>query len=177
MSPQEARAFLSPTHRRALRTAFLILERPDFAARISEAAGKPVHRALRMTPRSIETPLARAIEAALTRALDPAIRSVVDAPGREAGSFALAGASGAIIEAIAPRFGVVVSERAAASGLAVLGAIGGAALNTLFVRHFQRTAHGRFTIRRLERLSGPKLVGADYRGLVLKAPRAIGPRR
>jgi len=273
MSPQEACAFLSPTHRRALRTAFLILERPGFAARISEAAGKPVHRALRMTPRSIETPLVRAIEAALTRALDLAIRSLVDAPGREGGSFALAGASGAIsgffgagalalelpmtttlilraiaevarrhgedlskfepriqcvavlglaaqgrespdvgyfaaraafgrlisgasvalfergaasssapvtgaiIEAIAPRFGVVVSERAAASALPVLGVIGGATLNMLFVRHFQRTAHGHFTIRRLERLYGPKLVGAYYRGRVSKAPRAIGPRR
>jgi hypothetical protein len=82
-----------------------------------------------------------------------------------------------IIEAIAPRFGVVVSERAAASALPVLGALGGATLNMLFVRHFQRTAHGHFTIRRLERLYGPEVVGAYYRGLALKAPRALGSRR
>jgi hypothetical protein len=83
----------------------------------------------------------------------------------------------AMIEAIAPRFGLVVSERVAASALPVLGALGGATLNMLFVRHFQRTAHGHFTIRRLERLYGSEVVGAYYRGLALKAPRAIGFRR
>jgi len=41
----------------------------------------------------------------------------------------------------------------------------------LFVRPFQRAAHGHFTIRRLERLYGPDVVGAYYRGLVLKSPR------
>jgi hypothetical protein len=43
MTLQEARAILSPTHRRVLRTAFLILERPDFAARLGDFAGRPVH--------------------------------------------------------------------------------------------------------------------------------------
>ena len=80
-------------------------------------------------------------------------------------------AASAVAASIAPRFGIVVSEWAAASALPVFGALGGATLNMLFVRHFQRAAHGHFTVRRLERLYGPDVVGAYYRGLVLKPPR------
>jgi EcsC protein family len=77
----------------------------------------------------------------------------------------------AMVASIAPRFGLVVSERAAASALPVFGALGGATLNMLFVRHFQRAAHGHFTVRRLERLYGLDVVGAYYSALVLKSPR------
>jgi hypothetical protein len=268
MTLEEARAILSPTHRRALRSAFLILERPDFAARLGDFAGRPVHQALRAAPRAVETGLTRAVEAALRRALNLAIRSLADEPRRNGASLALAGAGGAVsgffgagalaielpvtttlilraiaevarrhgedlsrleprmhcvavlglaarasgegpdigyfavraafgrlisgasaamiergaaaastpalsavVASVAPRFGVVVSERAAASALPVFGALGGATLNMLFVRHFQRAAHGHFTIRRLERLYGADVVGAYYRGLVLKSPR------
>jgi hypothetical protein len=268
MTPQEAGAILSPTHRRALRTAFLILERPDFAARLGDLAGRPVHQALKVAPRFVETGLMRAVEPALRQALELAIRSLADSPGRNGASLALAGAGGAvsgflgagalaielpvtttlilraiaevarrhgedlsqlearmqcvavlglaartsgegpdlgyiaaraalsrliagasvvtvergaaaasapalsaIVASIAPRFGMVVSERAAASALPVFGALGGATLNMLFVRHFQRAAHGHFTIRRLERLYGLDVVGAYYGALVLKSPR------
>ena len=74
------------------------------------------------------------------------------------------------IAAVAPRFGVVVSERAVASALPVLGALGGATINMLFVRHFQRIAHGHFTIRRLEREYGAEAVQTYYRGLTFVAP-------
>ena len=77
--------------------------------------------------------------------------------------------SGLITE-IAARFGIVVSERAAASALPVLGAIGGATVNMLFMNHFQRIAEGHFTIRRLEREYGPAIVRRLYEDM---APRRL----
>ncbi|MFY9830342.1 MAG: EcsC family protein, partial [Rhodoplanes sp.] len=64
------------------------------------------------------------------------------------------------------RFGVVVSERFAASAVPVLGAVGGATVNFVFMNHFQRVAHGHFTIRRLERMYGPATVRRHYEALV-----------
>ena len=63
---------------------------------------------------------------------------------------------------IASRFGVVVSQKAAAQAVAVLGAVGGAALNLAFAEHFQDVARGHFTVRRLERVYGPEVVRAEY---------------
>ena len=40
MTSQEAGAIPLPTHRLALRTAFLILERPDIAARFGDMGGR-----------------------------------------------------------------------------------------------------------------------------------------
>ncbi|MFZ1896170.1 MAG: EcsC family protein, partial [Rhodoplanes sp.] len=47
-----------------------------------------------------------------------------------------------LLAEIASRFGVVVSERFAASAVPVLGAVGGATVNFVFMNHFQRVAHG-----------------------------------
>ena len=52
---------------------------------------------------------------------------------------------------IVSRFGLVVSDRVAAGALPVLGAVGGATVNVIFMDHFQRIAQGHFTLRRLER--------------------------
>jgi len=260
MNGQDAASILSPTHRRALRTAYLILEKPDFASRLASAAGKPLSQGMKLAPRMLERRLTRAVEAALTRALGVAIRSLgtghgghvalVGASGAVSGFFGAAGlafelpvtttlmlraiadvaqrhgedlrdldarlhcvavmglggqvrdtpdigyyaaratlgrvisdatnvvvergmalgaapAINAVVTAVAPRFGVVVTERAAASALPALGALGGATLNMLFVRHFERAAHGHFTIRRLEREYGAEPVRAYYAGLRL----------
>ncbi len=59
---------------------------------------------------------------------------------------------------IAARFGVEVSEKAAAQLIPVAGAVGGLTLNVLFTQHFQRLAEGHFTIRRLERKYGSALI-------------------
>lgn len=59
-----------------------------------------------------------------------------------------------LIAQIASRFSIVVSEKAAAQAVPVVGAIGGAVINTLFIDHFQDMARGHFIIRRLERLHG-----------------------
>jgi len=63
---------------------------------------------------------------------------------------------------IAMRFGIVVTERSAASALPVLGAVGGATVNMIFMNHFQRVARGHFAIRRLERQYGAGLVRRLY---------------
>jgi hypothetical protein len=63
---------------------------------------------------------------------------------------------------IASRFGVVVSEKVAAQAVAVVGAVGGAAVNLAFIGHFQDLARGHFTVRRLERVYGVAAVRAEY---------------
>ncbi len=67
-----------------------------------------------------------------------------------------------LIETIAARFGVVVSEKAAAGAVPVIGALGSATVNALFMDHFQDMAHGHFTVRRLERKYGAELVRSVY---------------
>src|SRR5262249_15349240 len=71
-----------------------------------------------------------------------------------------------LLAEIASRFGVVVSERVAASALPVIGAVGGAAVNVVFMNHFQRVAQGHFTIRRLERHYGADAVRRHYQDLL-----------
>jgi len=47
----------------------------------------------------------------------------------------------------------------------VLGAVGGATVNFVFMDHFQRVALGHFTIRRLERTYGPAIIRRHYETL------------
>lgn len=77
--------------------------------------------------------------------------------------------SGLLTE-VASRFGMVVSERFAASALPVLGAVGGATVNFVFMSHFQRIAQGHFTIRRLERTYGPAVIRRHYETLSAQYP-------
>jgi EcsC protein family len=63
---------------------------------------------------------------------------------------------------IASRFGLVVSQKVAAQAVAVVGALGGAAVNLTFIEHFQDVARGHFTVRRLERVYGCDAVRAEY---------------
>jgi len=70
-----------------------------------------------------------------------------------------------LVTEIVSRFGVVVTERFAASAVPVLGAVGGATVNVIFMNHFQRVALGHFTIRRLERRYGAPVVRYHYEHL------------
>ncbi|HEX9466496.1 MAG TPA: EcsC family protein [Alphaproteobacteria bacterium] len=63
---------------------------------------------------------------------------------------------------VGARFGVVVSEKVAVQAVPVIGAIGGAGINGLFMKHFQDVARGHFIIRRLERDYGRTVVRAAY---------------
>ena len=70
-----------------------------------------------------------------------------------------------LVAEIVSRFGVIVSERFAASALPVVGAVGGATVNVIFINHFQRVAQGHFTVRRLERHYGVPAVRHHYEHL------------
>ena len=67
------------------------------------------------------------------------------------------------VSEVAARFGIVVSERVAASALPVVGALGGAAVNVVFMNYFQELARGHFAVRRLERLYGAERRAAGVR--------------
>jgi hypothetical protein len=70
-----------------------------------------------------------------------------------------------LITQVASRFGLVVSQKAAAQTIPVIGALGGAAVNYAFIDHFQSVARGHFTVRRLERKYGKDLVFNVYERL------------
>lgn len=67
-----------------------------------------------------------------------------------------------LVNAIAARFSVQVSEQIAAKSIPAIGAVLGAMVNTVFIDHFQQTAHGHFTVRRLERRYGADDIQAAY---------------
>ena len=67
-----------------------------------------------------------------------------------------------LITQVASRFGLVVTQKAAAQTIPVIGALGGAAVNYAFIDHFQSVARGHFTVRRLERKYGKDIVFAAY---------------
>jgi hypothetical protein len=67
-----------------------------------------------------------------------------------------------LISLIAARFGIVVSEKAAAQAVPILGAAGGALVNTVFIGHYQDMARAHFTVRKLERAHGAQAVREAY---------------
>ena len=70
-----------------------------------------------------------------------------------------------LVSLIAARFGVVVSEKTAAQLVPVIGAAGGALINTLFIAHYQDMARGHFIVRRLEKIHGAEPVRLAYEKL------------
>jgi hypothetical protein len=265
MTPGDLSESIAPEHQKALQIARTYLERPDFAARLAEYAGRPVEHIFRVMPRAANARLNKVVETTILSCLKLAIGSLRERPRRrpasrrssvlaginggvsgffglaalpvelpltttlmlreiadiarhhgedlsnlearlacievlglgtrrpqggiEVGYYAsramlsklVADASSHLIERgvtgvsapavssllaeIIRRFGLVASERVAASALPVAGALGGATVNFLFMNHFQRVAHGHFTIRRLERHYGKEIVHGYYQSL------------
>lgn len=103
-----------------------------------------------------------AVRVALAQAVSRAaehlgVRAVADAAA-ERGAPVVA----RLVGLVAERYGVAVMEKAAAQLVPILGAIGGAGVNAVFMQHYQRTAWGHFTIRRLERAYGEEVVREAY---------------
>jgi len=67
-----------------------------------------------------------------------------------------------LISQIAGRFGIAIGEKEALQAIPVIGAIGGATINLVFIDHFQDVAKGHFAVRRLERTYGSEVVRAEY---------------
>jgi hypothetical protein len=73
-----------------------------------------------------------------------------------------------LITLIAEQYSVNVTEKAAAQMVPLIGAVGGAAINTVFIDHFQSVARGHFAVRRLERKYGEAVVREKYRDLLAR---------
>ncbi|SMG01756.1 EcsC family protein [Burkholderia singularis] len=76
-----------------------------------------------------------------------------------------------LVQTIASRFSVQVTEQIAAKSIPAIGAVLGATVNTLFIDHFQQAAHGHFAVRRLERKYGQAAVKAAYQAIDMSAAR------
>ena len=79
--------------------------------------------------------------------------------GAEAGYFAArmmlqGGPMILVLRQAAERFGIVLSQKLAAQAVPIVGAVGGALVNTAFLAHYRAVAAAHFTVRRLERLYG-----------------------
>ncbi len=67
-----------------------------------------------------------------------------------------------LIAQISSRFGIQVSEKMAAQAIPIIGAAGGAIINTLFMDHFQSMARGHFIVLRLEKKYGLDAIKQAY---------------
>jgi hypothetical protein len=102
-----------------------------------------------------------AVRLALASAVSEAVRYIAEKGLIEEGAPALV----RLVTQIAGRLSLQVTEKAAAQAVPLIGAAGGAAINLLFIDHFQDLARGHFTIRRLERKYGTETVRSAYESL------------
>jgi hypothetical protein len=92
-------------------------------------------------------------------------QSLADAASHLAGKGIIDKSSPAIVRlvsAIASRYGVLISEEAAAKAMPIVGAVGGSVVNVIFMDHFQHMAQGHFIVRRLEKQYGSDEVQRKY---------------
>ncbi|VVE14502.1 MULTISPECIES: EcsC family protein [Pandoraea] len=101
-----------------------------------------------------------AIRAGLARAVQEAIKYMAAGAGRKSTPALIQ-----LIERIAERFAISVSEKTMAQLIPAIGALGGAAINAGFMSHFQDMAKGHFIVRKLERRYGPRAVRSVYESL------------
>ncbi len=67
-----------------------------------------------------------------------------------------------LIDAVATRFGVVITEKTAAQIVPVLGGVAAATINGLFTDHYQAMARGHFIVKRLEAKYGEAAIERAY---------------
>lgn len=101
-----------------------------------------------------------ATRAALAQQISAVSRHVVQRGLADGGAPAVV----RLINAIANRFSVPVTEKVIFEAAPIIGAVSGASLNAIFISHFQKIAHGHFIIRRLERSHGAEAVKLAYEG-------------
>lgn len=79
-----------------------------------------------------------------------------------------------LIATVSTRFGIQVTEKAAAQAVPIIGAAGGATINLIFMDHFQDMGRGHFIVRRLERKYGADTVKTAYMALPdYSSPEAV----
>jgi hypothetical protein len=99
-----------------------------------------------------------AVRAALARAVSEAAKYVAERSVVEDGAPVIV----RLLAQIAARFNTVVGEKRKAQGVPIVGGLGGAAINVLFIDHFQDMARGHFIVRRLERKYGEAETRSRY---------------
>ncbi|NPU85871.1 MAG: EcsC family protein [Syntrophaceae bacterium] len=99
-----------------------------------------------------------AVKTLLAKQVSEAAKYIVEKGIAEEGAPALI----RLIATLTSRFGVTVSQKVAASAVPIIGAAGGALINTIFIDHFQNVARGHFIIRSLERKYGTDRVEISY---------------
>jgi hypothetical protein len=99
-----------------------------------------------------------AVRAALTRTLSEAAEFVAERGIVEEGAPVVI----RVMANLASRFGVILTDKVVAETVPILGALGGASINLLFITHFQAAAQGHFIVRRLERKYGGEFVKREY---------------
>ena len=98
------------------------------------------------------------VRAALARTISDATKYIAEKGLAREGAPALV----KFIATLASRFGIIVSEKVAAQAIPLIGAAGGALINTIFIDHFQNMARGHFIIRRLKRHYDKDLIRQEY---------------
>lgn len=68
----------------------------------------------------------------------------------------------ALIEKVATRFGVVITEKMAAQIIPIIGGIAGASLNVMFTDFYQDMARGHFIVKRLEAKYGEEVIKLEF---------------
>lgn len=95
-----------------------------------------------------------------------ALAQQISAVSQHIARHGLAGGGGPVvvrlINTIASRFSIPVTEKVLAEAVPIVGALTGAGLNAVFIAHFQNAAQGHFIVRRLERTYGATVVRRAY---------------
>lgn len=78
-----------------------------------------------------------------------------------------------LIDSVAARFGVVITEKTAAQIVPVIGAATAATMNVLFTNHYQDMARGHFIVKRLELKYGADAVERAYRQVQAGSPARV----
>jgi hypothetical protein len=111
-----------------------------------------------------------AVRAALTRTLSEAAEFVAERGIVEEGAPVVI----RVMANLASRFGVVLTDKVVAETVPILGALGGASINLLFISHFQAAARGHFIVRRLERKYGGEFVKREYEKVLGELRAGLG---
>lgn len=70
-----------------------------------------------------------------------------------------------LIQAVASRLGVTLTEQAAAKSIPILGAVAGSVLNTMFTNYYQDMARGHFTVIKLEEKYSQEMIQELYNNI------------
>ena len=71
---------LSPGHKQELARAYKLLESNNFATRLTDYAGKPIHGVLAQMPKPMRRAVDRAVERAIQECLKVALKSLNSGP-------------------------------------------------------------------------------------------------